>query len=81
MKYSYELVLLNEFELGDDTYTPSNPTTYNIPPGGVITGGDVLDQYNIETNIWGDIIFVVGTIVVSRFVAYLALRFLNKPPR
>lgn len=39
----------------------------------------ILDKYNVETNIWGDIIFLVGVIVVCRTLAYLSLRFLNKP--
>jgi hypothetical protein len=44
----------------------------------VITGDDVLDYLNVETNIWADVLFLVGMIIVTRLLAYLALRFLNK---
>ncbi|KAL6078372.1 ATP-binding cassette sub-family G member 2-like [Balamuthia mandrillaris] len=77
VKYSYELALLNEFELSSDLeFTPSNPSTYTSDP---ITGDDVIDHLNVETNVWGDIIFLVGMIIVSRVAAYFSLRFLNKP--
>jgi uncharacterized protein HemY len=44
----------------------------------VRAGSMVLNHYNVETNIWGDLIFLVGVIVVCRVLAYLSLRFLNK---
>lgn len=77
IKYSYELVMLNEFELSKDlTFTPSDPSAYKSNP---ITGDDVLDKYGVETNVWADVIFLCGMIVVTRILAYLALRFMNKP--
>jgi hypothetical protein len=79
MKYCYELILLNEFKLGDETFTRSAVTSY--PGLERITGQDVLDHLNVETDIWGDIIFLVSVIVGSRVLAYLALRYLNKPKR
>jgi hypothetical protein len=45
-------MLLNEFDLGDQNYTPSSPSTYNSNP---ITGDDVLDRLNVETTIWADV--------------------------
>jgi hypothetical protein len=54
IKYSYELVLLNEFKLGDESYTPAPVSVYGTN-GEKITGQDVLDHMNIETNIWGDV--------------------------
>jgi len=76
MKYCYELLLLNEFQLGNQDFTPSNPSSYTVNP---ITPSAILAKRDVETNIWGDIIFVVGMIVGTRVLAYLALRFLNKP--
>ncbi len=104
MKYTYELMLLNEFDLGNQNYTPLSPSTYNSNP---ITGNDILNRLNVETTIWADvrlsfpslfslslspqsathpipfgavqIIFIVGVIILTRFLAYLSLRFLNKP--
>ncbi len=49
------------------------PTT-----GSVITVDDMLYYLNVETNIWADVLFLVGMIVVTQLLAYLALRFLNK---
>merc|ERR1712070_837179 len=77
IKYSYELTMLNEFQLSKGLhFTPSNPSSYDTNP---ITGDDILDKYGVETNVWGDVIFLVGMIVLTRVGAYLALRFLNKP--
>jgi hypothetical protein len=77
VKYSYELTMLNEFQLSKGLhFTPSNPSSYDTNP---ITGDDILDKYGVETNVWGDVIFLVGMIVLTRVGAYLALRFLNKP--
>jgi hypothetical protein len=78
MKYSYELLLLNEYQIGDDTYTPAEVNRQYPSTDGVITGDDVLDYLNVETNIWGDVLFLLGMIVITRVLAYLALRFLNK---
>ncbi len=78
IKYSYELLLLTEYQVGDDTYTPAAVNNQYPTTGGVITGDDVLDYLNVETNIWADVLFLVGMIVVTRLLAYLALRFLNK---
>ncbi|ELR11672.1 ABC2 type transporter superfamily protein [Acanthamoeba castellanii str. Neff] len=80
MKYCYELVLLNEFKVGNETFAPAPISAYG-PDVQEITGQDVLDHLNVETYIWADIIFVVGVIVVSRVMAYLSLRYLNKPKR
>jgi ABC-type multidrug transport system permease subunit len=52
MKYAFELLLLNEFDVGDQTFTPSSPSLYTVNP---ITGDDVLNQLGVETNIWGDV--------------------------
>lgn len=83
MKYAYEAVLINEFDLSQgQTFIPSNPSSYDEitnPATQRITGSMVLNKFNVETNIWGDIIFLVGVIVVCRTLAYLSLRFLNKP--
>lgn len=76
IKYTYELTLLNEFDIGDRNFTPSTNSLYSSDP---ITGSDILDHLDVETNIWGDVIFVVGLIVVTRLLAYAALRFLNRP--
>jgi len=76
IKYSYELILLNEFDLGSRDFTPSDPSSYTSNP---ITGQDILNKANVNTNVWGDVIFIVGLIIISRFLAYLSLRFLNKP--
>ncbi|ELR21493.1 ABC2 type transporter superfamily protein [Acanthamoeba castellanii str. Neff] len=78
IKYSYELLLLTEYKVGDDTYTPAAVNNQYPTTGGVITGDDVLDYLNVETNIWADVLFLVGMIIVTRLLAYLALRFLNK---
>jgi ABC-type transport system involved in multi-copper enzyme maturation permease subunit len=77
MKYSYELLLINEFRIGGRHFTPTTPTAY--PGLNPITGNDVLNHYHVETNIWGDLMFLCGMIVLTRVLAYLALRFLNKP--
>jgi ABC-type multidrug transport system permease subunit len=80
MKYAYELILINEFALShNQTFTPAPTHSAYDTNGGPITGGDVLDHYGVETNWWGDIIFLVGVIVVARVLGYFALRFLNKP--
>jgi ATP-binding cassette subfamily G (WHITE) protein 2 len=76
IKYSYEVQMLNQFQLTSVTFTPSSPSSYSVNP---ITGSAILHYYDIETNVWGDIIFLVGMIILSRICAYLALRFLNKP--
>jgi ABC-type multidrug transport system permease subunit len=77
VKYSYELVLLNEFQLSHGlTFTPAVPSAYTSNP---ITGDDVLNHYGVETKVWADVIFLVGMIILTRVGAYLALRFLNKP--
>jgi hypothetical protein len=52
MKYTYELMLLNEFDLGNQNYTPSTPSTFNSNP---ITGNDILNRLNVETTIWADV--------------------------
>jgi hypothetical protein len=78
MKYSYELLLLTEYQIGNDTYTPAAGDSRYPTTNGVITGDDVLNYLNVETNIWGDVLFLVGTIIITRVLAYLALRFLNK---
>ena len=49
-----------------------------LTTGGVITVYDMLYYLNVETNIWADVLFLVGMIVVTQLLAYLALRFLNK---
>jgi ABC-type multidrug transport system permease subunit len=54
MKYTYELMLLNEFDLGDQNYTPSTPSTFSSNP---ITGNDILNRLNVETEIWADVRF------------------------
>ncbi len=80
MKYSYELVLINEFALShDQTFTPAATRSAYNSVGAPITGGQVLDHYGVETNWWGDLIFIVGVILVTRLLGYLSLRFLNKP--
>lgn len=76
IKYTYELTLLNEFDIGSRTFTPSPGGNFGTGP---ITGDQILDSLNVETNIWGDILFVVGMIVLTRVLAYFALRFLNRP--
>lgn len=78
IKYSYELLLLIEYQIGDDTYTPAAVNSQYPTTNGVITGDDVLDHLNVETKIWADVLFLVGTILVTRLLAYFALRFLNK---
>jgi ABC-type multidrug transport system permease subunit len=52
MKYSFELLLLNEFDVGDQTFTPSARSAFTTNP---ITGDDVLNNLGVETNIWGDV--------------------------
>jgi len=102
LKYAYEALLINEFQLSGQTFTPSNPSSYfaNVTTGDTITGlflpslfslistvltqnsvtgTMILDHFHVETTIWGDIIFLVGVTIVGRFLAYMALRFLNKP--
>lgn len=79
VKYSYELTMLNEFDLSKGLkFTPSDPSSYSSNP---ITGDDILDKYGVETKVWADVIFLVGMIILTRLGAYLALRFLNKPRR
>lgn len=77
IKYSFELIMLNEFQLSSgETFTNSAQSSYTVHP---ITGQAILDNYDIETNVWGDVIFLCGMIVLARIAAYLSLRFLNKP--
>lgn len=80
MKYSYELALLNEYQIGDDTFTPDpvNSQYATELVDGVIPGEAVLDHYDVETKIWADFLFLAGSIVVAHVLAYLSLRFLNK---
>jgi hypothetical protein len=80
MKYTYELALLNEYQVGDETFTPAavNSQYATNLTGGVITGDAVLDHTNVETKIWADFLFLSGSIVVAHVLAYLSLRFLNK---
>ena len=81
IKYSYELVLNNEYKIGGETFTPAANTQYPTTTiGGVITGDAVLDHYNVETPIWAGFLFLAGSIVIIHVLAYLSLRFLNKKP-
>jgi hypothetical protein len=82
MKYSYELVLINEYDIGDETFTPAavNSQYATNTTGGVITGDAVLDRYNVETELWADFLFLAGSIILVHMLAYLSLRFLNRKP-
>jgi ABC-type multidrug transport system permease subunit len=53
IKYSYELTLLNEYDIGSRTFTPTpGSSAFSSNP---ITGQDILNNLNVETNIWGDV--------------------------
>jgi len=78
-KYVYEALLICEFGVTNDhTWTNSNPSIYSVNP---IRGSDILDQLGVQTHIWEDILVIIGMILVSRLIAYLALRFLNRPKK
>jgi len=75
IKYSYEALLINEFA-SNEHYTPSNPSKYSERP---ITGTAILDKAGVMTELWWDVLVLVGMIVVARLVAYFILRIFNKP--
>lgn len=76
IKYPYEAMMLADLSVVGHHFSPSDPSAYFSAP---IDGSQVLQHYSIETDLWQDIVFLVGINVLTRLVAYLALRFLNKP--
>jgi len=79
LKYTYEALLINEFgDNSSETWTPSNPSAYSTNP---ITGDEILSNANVKTQLYYDFIIVAGLTGAVRFIAYLALRFLNKPKK
>jgi hypothetical protein len=74
---AYEAMLLNEFGVSNDnTWEPGSPSMYESDP---IRGGDILDQYNIKSRLWIDVLVLAVGIVLARIIAYCGLRWISKP--
>ncbi|AHH01890.1 ABC transporter [Pithovirus sibericum] len=76
IKYPYEALMVSDLSIIGHQFTPSSPSIYTSFP---IRGEDVLEKFNVETELWQSVLFLVGINVITRFLTYLALRFLNKP--
>lgn len=81
--YSFSAMLNVEFSSSDTFRCSVESTMYtackmsNGTSG--ITGTEVLQQLNVSVNLWQCILALVAYMMVMRFIAYLALRYLNKP--
>lgn len=76
MTYPYEGLLMNQYQT-NETFAPN-------PPGGVLTGNDLLRGLHIsteESKKWDHILVLLGWAVLYRLLFYIVLRFFSKHQR
>jgi len=83
LQYSYQLVMHIAFSDSSVTYSCGSPSSYTVCTnnGSVITGGDVLKQWNVDLTVTTCILVLIFCGFAVRILAYYAYSWRMRPPK